>query len=87
MRDKVNPVYVYILKSEADRSYYCGHTNDLRRRMNFHNLGHHRATRGRRPWKLVHAYLDYSREEAMKLEYRIKRRGVKRFLKDLNKTK
>ena len=39
MRDEEIPMYVNILQSEIDQSYYCGHTNDLRRRLGYHNRG------------------------------------------------
>ena len=29
--------WVYILRSTADGSYYCGHTDDLNRRLTEHN--------------------------------------------------
>ena len=87
MRDNKIPVYVYILQSGKDQSYYCGHTYDLRQRLGYHNQGYNKSTRSKIPWKLVHAYLNYSRVEAMKLENRIKKRGIGRFLKDLNKSR
>jgi len=87
MGDDNTVIYVYIIQSEVDQRFYCGHTYDLRRRIGYHNRGHNRSTRSRKPWRLIHAYLNYNRGDAMSLENRIKKRGIKRFLKDLNKTR
>lgn len=47
-------MYVYVLQSTAfpDR-YYSGLTDDPDRRLEEHNLGLSRSTRGYRPWHLV----------------------------------
>ncbi len=37
----------YVLRSEATRRYYIGHTCDLERRLREHNSGQTKATRGR----------------------------------------
>jgi len=36
------------------------------------------------PWKLVYSFGCIDRKEALKLEMKIKKRGIKRFLVDLN---
>jgi len=45
--------HVYILKSEAGRSY-VGHTKHLHIRMVEHNSGKNKATKGKGPWRLVY---------------------------------
>lgn len=61
--------YVYILKSDKDDSLYKGFTEDLKRRVQEHNVGKSTSfTKSRRPWKLVYyeAFLhkkDARREE------------------------
>ena len=47
--------YTYILKSIKDGKYYYGHTADLNSRLNEHNNGKVRATRGRRSL-IIHYY-------------------------------
>jgi putative endonuclease len=44
--------YTYILKSLSHGTYYYGHTNDLERRIEEHNKGQVKYTKGRRPWIL-----------------------------------
>jgi putative endonuclease len=46
--------FVYILQSEMTGRFYIGSTEDLEIRLSEHLRGHSPATRGRRPWKLVH---------------------------------
>ena len=58
----------------ADGSYYCGWTNDLRKRVCAHNSGTaSKYTRPRRPVELVYYETFATRQEAMRREYRIKR--------------
>jgi predicted GIY-YIG superfamily endonuclease len=46
-------VYVYILKSETDpEHFYCGLTDDLRKRVQKHNAGQVLHTAKWRPWRL-----------------------------------
>lgn len=53
--------YVYILFSEKDKLLYTGFTPDLRARFKKHNDGFVRATKHRRPLKLIY-YEAYSNE-------------------------
>lgn len=46
--------YVYVIKSLRDGKLYVGHTNDLKRRMKEHNNGLVKATRTRKPFKLIY---------------------------------
>jgi putative endonuclease len=52
--------YVYILKSLKDDSLYIGYTSDLKKRTKEHNGGFTKATRYKRPYKLIfyEAFLD-----------------------------
>lgn len=45
--------YFYILQC-ADNKRYYGHTNDLKRRLKEHHNGENKATKPRRPLKLVY---------------------------------
>jgi len=65
--------HIYILKC-ADKTFYTGITNDLKRRIwehNFSPLGA-KYTKGRRPAKLIYSIKLKNRAEALKEEYRIK---------------
>ncbi len=64
--------YVYILFSAADRQLYTGFTDNLRSRVKAHSGGYVRATKNRRPLKLIY-YEAYLREsDARKREKYLK---------------
>ncbi len=54
--------YVYILFSLADKRLYIGFTHNLRSRFSAHINGFVKATKSRRPLKLIY-YESYSNEE------------------------
>ena len=59
------PFYVYVLESESSDRLYTGHTKNIDERVNQHNSGKSRYTRGRGPWRLMF-YEEYAtRGEAM----------------------
>lgn len=63
---------VYLLRC-ADRSIYCGITNDLEQRLQSHNRGSGaKYTRSRRPVKLLASSAGMHKRGALRLEYRIK---------------
>jgi len=74
--------YVYILFSQIRKRYYVGQTKDLEKRIKRHNTGLVLSTKGGKPWGLVKRFELESRSEAMRLEHKIKKRGIERFLKD-----
>jgi len=45
--------YVYVLQSIKDGKLYIGKTSDIKRRFEKHNTGQVKATRGRKPFRLV----------------------------------
>jgi len=64
---------VYLVRC-SDNSLYCGTTNDLSNRLIGHNSGKGaKYTRSRRPVKLVGIGPEMTKNEALKLEYKIKR--------------
>jgi putative endonuclease len=73
--------YVYLLESETERSWYIGYTSDLRKRYRSHNKGENKATKNKKPWKLVYyeAYID--RIDAKKREKFLKSGSGRKFLK------
>ena len=44
---------VYVLQSLKDNRTYVGYTNNFKRRLNQHNLGHSKSTRYRSPFKVL----------------------------------
>jgi putative endonuclease len=78
--------WVYILQSQSTGRYYCGQTRDLTARVSQHNdpINDLAKTtkRFRGPWNLVWSKQVATGSEAMRLERRIKKRGIERFLKN-----
>jgi predicted GIY-YIG superfamily endonuclease len=63
---------VYVLQNREGK-FYIGTTDDVARRLQQHNHGESRWTRGRGPWRMVWQSEDLSLSEARKLENRMKR--------------
>jgi putative endonuclease len=62
--------------------YYVGSTRNVLRRLTEHSKGESISTKTGKPWQLMAVFEKDTRSEAMKLENRIKKRGIKRFLVD-----
>ncbi len=60
--------YVYILFSKKDQNLYIGCTNDLKRRVEQHNKGVVRATKSRRPLKLIYYEAYINKDNAFRRE-------------------
>ena len=75
---------VYILYSNKRNSYYVGSTGNFIDRLERHNQGRSIYTKTGTPWFLVYKIDFKSRSEALELEKRIKKRGIKRYLLDNN---
>jgi putative endonuclease len=73
---------VYVIYSSSLEKYYVGSTDDLDRRLHQHNSGKGNFTSKGIPWLLVHTVQCISRSQAFKLELKIKKRGIKRYLQD-----
>ena len=76
--------HVYILHSPGLNKFYAGQTDNLEKRFDDHNRGASPYTKHGSPWTLVVSFPVSSRTEAIKLESKIKSRGIKRFLLDIN---
>ena len=77
-------IYVYILYSEKLKKYYAGSTNNVESRLLKHNSSNSGFTSAGKPWNLVTTFECANRSEALKLESKIKKRGIRRFLEDIN---
>jgi putative endonuclease len=75
--------YVYIIQSEANGSYYIGSTQDVHLRVERHNAGWSRSTRGHCPWKLVYFEEYRSKSEALRRERYLKRMKSRKLIGDL----
>ncbi len=65
---------VYILQN-SEGSFYIGLSDDVARRVEQHNIGQSRWTKGRDPWTIVRQSEELSLTHARKLENRLKRQG------------
>jgi len=70
------------LFSETRLKFYVGQTQDYEKRLKRHNKGQVASTKSGIPWDLLKLIEVKSRSEAMKLEHKIKKRGIKRYLND-----
>lgn len=75
--------YVYILKSITLNKFYIGQTNNLERRLSYHNSGYSKSTNSGMPWNLVYKKLFLSRAEAMKREKQLKSYKNKSYLEKI----
>lgn len=73
--------YTYVLRSEKDKKYYIGCTDNLIKRIKEHNNGLVQATKFRRPLKLVYYEACISKINAYKREKYFKTGFGRRFLK------
>ena len=67
--------YVYVLQNVVEpEKFYLGSTRDLRKRLESHNQGENRATRGHQ-WELVYYEAYISDKAARKREQTLKQHG------------
>jgi putative endonuclease len=74
----------YILRSQKDGTYYYGSTSDIIRRLEYHNKGKVKYTKGHRPYVLHYTETFESRSEAVKREKYFKSIEGYRWLKKNN---
>ena len=64
--------YIYVLFSLKDKKLYIGYTLDLKKRLSEHAKGVSRATKYRRPLKLIHYEYFVNKEDAKAREIFLK---------------
>ncbi len=64
--------YAYIIESATTGRWYYGHAEDVAERLNRHQEGRSKATKGRGPWELVATKGFGTRAEAMAFERKMK---------------
>ena len=79
--------YVYVLKSIKYLNRYIGSAEDIGKRLEEHNRGRCRYTKGRRPWELVYKEEFKTRVEVMKREKFLKSGQGRKFLDEILKNK
>lgn len=78
-------MYVYLLLSEKDNRTYLGSTDNLNRRLGEHYNGKCKATKDRRPLKLIYTEKLESLDLARKREKYLKSRKGRKELKEIFK--
>jgi len=72
------PFYIYIIKSEIDKSYYKGFSENPLIRLQQHNNGETPSTRPFIPWTLIYIEELPSKTLALKRERNLKKYSMKR---------
>ncbi len=73
--------YVYVIQSLKDKNLYVGHTNDLRERLKEHNGGFVKATKSRKPLRLIYYGASNLLQDAVKREKSLKTGFGRAYLK------
>ena len=76
------PAFVYILK-DNDGKLYIGSTNDLKRRLHQHDIGHTQTTRNMNGPKVVFSQEYDNLEQARKIERRLKKLKRKDYIQKI----
>ncbi len=71
---------VYIIFSEKWNQYYIGSTQDLGQRLEQHNNGRNKSTKGGAPWSLKHLEEFSNVAAARKRELEIKKKKSRKFI-------
>jgi putative endonuclease len=75
--------YTYIIQSQKDGRYYIGYAVDPEIRLQRHNDGWSRSTKGYIPWKLVHTEEHESKTKALARERQLKSWKSHKVIEDL----
>ena len=73
--------YIYVLQSLKDNKFYTGFTPNLKKRIERHQRGEIRSTKGRVPLKLIYYEAYLLRDDAVAREKYLKTSMGKRVLK------
>ena len=74
--------YIYVLQSLEDDTYYVGYTKDVGKRLNTHNQGKVKYTKGHLPYKLIYTEEYKTIKDAKDREIEIKStKNIKYFLR------
>lgn len=74
--------YAYVLRSQADKQFYTGYTEDLKERFEQHTKGQVESTRDRRPFELIYYEACRNKKDALHRERYLKTYHGKMFLRN-----
>ena len=72
--------HTYIIESLSTGRWYYGSSGDLSERLNHHNNGWNRSTKGRGPWKYIFLREFATAEEAREFEFHLKKLRRKAYM-------
>jgi len=64
--------FLYILRSLDNLHWYIGSTNNIKKRLGYHNRGNSKATKFYKPWQIVYIETFTTRSDAIKREMFLK---------------
>jgi len=79
-------VYVYVIESLLDKTWYKGMAINPVARLKAHNAGKNRFTKGHRPWKLIYIEPHENWKEARAREIYLKTAAGHKWLENYLKT-
>ena len=74
---------VYIIQSIKSGRFYIGYTNNLKKRLKYHNSGFNQSTKGKGPWKIVYWEVFSNKTTALKREKFLKKQKNRQFYQRL----
>jgi putative endonuclease len=74
--------YVYILRSDKDKNFYVGYTENLKSRFEQHQKGQVDSTKDRRPLKIIYSEACLDKHDALHREKYLKTYLGRRFLQN-----
>ncbi len=74
--------YTYIIESVTNQRWYIGHTNNIDRRLDEHNSGQNKSTKGKGPWMLIFFRSFDNNLDANRFEVKLKKLRNKNFIKN-----
>jgi putative endonuclease len=74
--------YVYVLKSEKDKFFYTGFTDNLERRLEEHNQGMQISTQSRIPFKVIYYECCLNKDDAIAREKYLKSGMGKKYIRN-----
>ena len=66
-------MFLYLIQSKKDFSFYIGITDNLQRRLLEHNKGLSRSTKNKKPWVLIYIEWYRSKKDALAREKMLKK--------------
>ena len=74
--------YIYVLRSDKDKNFYVGYTENLKSRFEQHKKGRVESTRDRRPLEIVYSEACRDKGDALHREKYLKTYLGKQFLRN-----